>query len=73
MSYIQDALLIRAGKVFDVILLDLNLPYTQGEESFDLCFSHFPYTPIIITSGIIERDTANSVLNNGALDYIRKI
>lgn len=56
----------------DAILLDLNLPDSQGLETLS---SLYPYTsdrPILVLSGLQDEDMALSALKMGAQDYIVK-
>ena len=41
---------------FDIMLLDLNLPDSQGIETFNTMNNHAPELPIIILTGLIDQD-----------------
>ncbi len=55
-----------------VVLLDLNIPYLDGEALLPLISSEFPHIPIVIVTGTIDVDTAVRCMKSGAFDYIVK-
>ncbi|MBN2008060.1 PAS domain S-box protein [candidate division KSB1 bacterium] len=57
---------------FDVILLDMGLPDSQGEQTFQTIHEQTPNSPIIILSNIDDADFALSMMQNGAQDYLVK-
>ena len=57
---------------FDVVLLDLNLPDSGGENSIKTIKELLPNTPIIILTGSNDEETALKSLENGASDYLSK-
>lgn len=59
-------------KPIDIILLDLNLPDSQGINTFYKVHQQFPQYPIIILSGSIEDDSALKAVTEGAQDYLVK-
>lgn len=56
----------------DVVLLDLTLPDGMGIESFHAIHNIAPLVPIIILTGIGDRDIALESVKYGAQDYIVK-
>ncbi|MFM2478975.1 response regulator [Celerinatantimonas sp. MCCC 1A17872] len=57
---------------FDIVLLDLNLPDSQGLDSLQQTLKLYPSTPIIVLTGF-ERDTLGlQAISMGAEDYISK-
>lgn len=60
------------GNVPDVILLDLSLPDSSGEESVTVMVEMFPKTPIIVFSGYSDMALSLRAINLGAQDYIIK-
>ena len=56
----------------DVILLDLNLPDSQGFETFTKLYARFPKVPIVIITGLKDEDTATRAINEGAQDFLFK-
>jgi DNA-binding NtrC family response regulator len=63
--------LLKSGK-FEIILLDLTMPYITGEELLPLIVQDYPETPVIIITGDIEVDTAVRCMQIGAFDYMVK-
>lgn len=57
---------------FDVILLDLTLPDGFLTDSVSKILSHTPDLPIIVLTGLDDKDTALAALKNGAQDYLIK-
>jgi len=60
------------SKPVDAILLDLNLPDSHGEKTFDLIFEKFSHIPIIILTGIGDNEIATKVVRKGAQDFLVK-
>jgi two-component system, cell cycle sensor histidine kinase and response regulator CckA len=58
--------------VFDVILLDLVLPDSQGLESFAKIYQQVPLTPIVVLTGMSDESTALKAMQAGAQDYLVK-
>ena len=57
---------------FNIILLDLNLPDSQGPATFDAIKPLSGSTPIIIFTGIADDDLARELTGRGAHDYLLK-
>jgi two-component system, cell cycle sensor histidine kinase and response regulator CckA len=57
---------------FDVILLDLSLPDSQGLESFVKIRDRVPTIPIIVLTGIDDETLALRAMQQGAQDYLLK-
>ena len=57
---------------FDIMLLDLNLPDSQGIETFNTMNNHAPELPIIILTGLIDEELAINIVSEGAQDYLVK-
>ena len=60
-----------AGDV-DAILLDLNLPDSNGLDTFLSIHSKAPRTPIIILTGLSDEALAITAISKGAQDYLVK-
>jgi two-component system, NarL family, sensor histidine kinase UhpB len=60
------------NKNFDIMLLDLNLPDSQGIETFNTMNKHAPELPIIILTGLVDEDLAINIVSEGAQDYLVK-
>jgi two-component system sensor histidine kinase UhpB len=57
---------------FDIMLLDLNLPDSQGIETFNTMNKHAPELPIIILTGLVDEELAINIVSEGAQDYLVK-
>src|SRR5258706_3520927 len=57
---------------FDVILLDLGLPDSQGFDTFIKLHNEFPETPTVILSGLMDEELAFQAIQFGAQDYLVK-
>ncbi len=55
-----------------VVLLDLNMPFVDGETLMPGIMAHFPDLPIIVITGSIDVETAVRAMKTGAFDYIVK-
>ncbi|MDB2685622.1 response regulator [Mariniblastus sp.] len=63
----------RLGKsTFDIILLDLNLPDTQGMEGLLKIRSHSPHVPVVVLTGMDDDKNGYRAVQQGAQDYIVK-
>lgn len=60
-----------AGEV-DVVLLDLHLPDSQGQETLDALSTGFAGLPVVVVSGIDDGLMAMQALHVGAQDYLVK-
>ena len=61
-----------AGEGFDILLLDLGLPDSQGLETFESAHTQYPNVPIIVLSGMTDDLTALQAVQSGAQDYLVK-
>jgi diguanylate cyclase (GGDEF)-like protein len=57
---------------FDVVLLDLGLPDSQGLKSFETVHSAFPEIPVVVLSGSSDQRLALEAVQSGAQDYLVK-
>ena len=62
--------LSRAG--IDIVLLDLNLPYSRGLETFLTVHDHAPKVPIIVLTGEDDESLGVAAVGKGAQDYLVK-
>lgn len=56
----------------DVALLDLNLPDSTGLSTFTTLRARFPDIPIIVLSGLDDREISTMAVREGAQDFIVK-
>ena len=57
---------------FDVVLLDLGLPDSQGLQSFESVSGAFPEKPVVVLSGTADQTLALEAVQSGAQDYLVK-
>lgn len=57
---------------FDIILLDLILPDSQGYDTFSRMFTQSLNTPIVVLSGLYNETMAVKAVQEGAQDYLVK-
>ncbi|MGH2574854.1 MAG: response regulator [Ignavibacteria bacterium] len=69
---LHDGINVLANRDVDLILLDLNLPDSEGLVSFDKIFSITSKVPIIVLTGLNDEGTALNAVQRGAQDYIVK-
>jgi PAS domain S-box-containing protein len=69
---LRDGLTCLQTKAFDVILLDLGLPDSQGLETFRGVYERTQGTPIVVLSGLSDETVALRTLQEGAQDYLVK-
>jgi signal transduction histidine kinase len=69
---LSDGLALLAKQHFDVALLDLNLPDSQGVESLDRLRAAAPQLPVVAVTNILTPDLALALLRKGAQDCLLK-
>lgn len=69
---LKDSVAILKENNIDAILLDLSLPDAQGLETVHKVRALAPHHPIVVLSGISDRETAVMTLQNGAQDFLVK-
>lgn len=57
---------------FDLVLLDLTLPDSQGLASVELLVQNFPYLPIVVLTNTNDDRLAVEAVREGAQDYLVK-
>ncbi|MEM7593597.1 MAG: hybrid sensor histidine kinase/response regulator [Cyanobacteria bacterium P01_A01_bin.83] len=57
---------------FDLILLDLTLPDSQGLSSLELLVNNFPHLPIVVLTNTNDNQLAVAAVRQGAQDYLVK-
>jgi len=57
---------------YDIVLLDLGLPDSQGLETFTALHTQMPLIPIIVLSGMTDETLAIKAVQSGAQDYLIK-
>ncbi|MBI4988623.1 MAG: response regulator transcription factor [Rhodocyclales bacterium] len=72
----QDAesalLLMETEKEFDLVLLDIMLPGTNGLSLLGILRKRFPAAPVMVLSALDDLDTVNRAMRLGAAGYVTK-
>lgn len=72
----QDAesalLLLETEEEFDLVLLDIMLPGTNGLSLLGVLRKRFPAVPVVVLSALEEADIINRALRLGAAGYVTK-
>ena len=71
-NYLSEALFYLEHNSFEVILLDLHLPDSQGLETFFKVKTQAPKIPILILSVLNDHTKALEAVRQGAQDYLIK-
>ena len=69
---LSEAMEMLAADDFQLILLDLSLPDSQGIETFHKMTAHAPLIPLIVLSGLDDEALALHTVKAGAQDYLVK-
>lgn len=57
---------------FHVVLLDLSLPDSHGLQTFKKVYNKIPQIPVIVLSGLDDKNVAKQAVHDGAQDYLVK-
>ena len=57
---------------FDIIILDLNLPDSEGFKTFEKLYARIPDIPIVVLTGIDDELLGEKAISMGAQDYFTK-
>jgi len=72
----QDAesalLLLETEEEFDLVLLDIMLPGTNGLSLLGILRKRFPAVPVVVLSALDDLDTVNRAMRLGASGYVTK-
>lgn len=72
----QDAesamLLLETEQEFDLVLLDIMLPGTNGLSLLGILRKRFPAVPVVVLSALDDLDTVNRAMRLGASGYVTK-
>lgn len=69
---LQAAIELCRSQSFEIILLDLSLPDSQGYATFECLRQQAPQTPIILLTGSDDQELALRAVRAGAQDYLIK-
>ena len=68
----KDALARLETGTFDVVITDISMPGLSGLELLGQVLRHYPNTPVIVVSGLSDEEQAQSLIRQGAFDYLLK-
>lgn len=72
----QDAesalLLLETEREFDLVLLDIMLPGTNGLSLLGILRKRYPAVPVVVLSALDDLDTVNRAMRLGAAGYVTK-
>lgn len=69
---LAEGLTMLAEGAYDVVLLDLTLPDSQGLETFSRVMDAAPLIPVVVLSGLDDETVAIRAVQEGAQDYLVK-
>lgn len=72
-NYLAAAIEQARSGAYDIILLDLGLPDSQGLATFELMRANVRETPIIILTGLGDDQVALQAVHRGAQDFLPKL
>lgn len=62
----------RAEASYDVVVLDLSMPFMDGVETFDRLRAISADVPVVLTTGFIEQTKLDALVLRGLAAYLRK-
>ena len=68
----EEALELFEETLFDLVLLDVDLPEMSGVETLDFIKKSCPTMPVIMITGNTTVETAVAAMKKGAYDYLKK-
>jgi len=68
----EEALTKLESQLFDVVLTDVSMPGLSGLDLLNRVVQLYPGTPVIIVSGMSDEEQAQSLIRQGAFDYLLK-
>lgn len=71
-STLKDGMGQLTEDAFDLVLLDLRLPDSEGMETFQKLHQHSPTVPVVVLTGIYDEALAVKAVEGGAQDYLVK-
>nr|HPN63892.1 response regulator [Candidatus Goldiibacteriota bacterium] len=71
-SYLSEAMAFAGQENFDVVLLDLNLPDSNGMDTLIKFRERFPDIAVVILTGMEDKEFSLRAVKEGAQDYLIK-
>lgn len=71
-DHLSDGLDRLESASIDIVLLDLMLPDSSGEETLDSVLQHTSEVPIVLLTGLNDREFGVNAVQRGAQDYLVK-
>lgn len=71
-GFLNDAIELLKKERFHAVLLDLNLPDSHGFDTFLKIKSFLPETPVVLLTGLIDKELGARAIKEGAQDYLVK-
>ena len=65
-------LFVRDPKRFDLVLLDLSMPFMDGEETFHRLRKANPEALVLLNTGFIDRDRLDRMMREGLAGFLRR-
>lgn len=67
-----EALDVLAGRSFDLVMLDLGLPDSNGVQTVEKVYHAYPHIPIVVLTGLADEEAGIQAIKKGASDYLVK-
>ena len=71
-DYLSKGLELLSKETFDIIILDLTLPDSNGLDTFKKVYQHSPEIPIIVLTGLEDETFGLKAMKLGAQDFLAK-
>lgn len=68
----EEALAKLQSQAFDLVVTDVSMPGLSGLDLLNTVVRQYPGTPVIIVSGLSDQEQAQSLIGQGAFDYLLK-
>lgn len=70
---LEEAIAVLKERSFDIVLLDLGLPESQGLDTLNLLLQRFEYSlPVVVLTANADEEVGEQAVASGALDYLIK-
>ncbi|MGC9314583.1 MAG: HD domain-containing phosphohydrolase [bacterium] len=63
---------LNKGQEFQLLISDIMMSGTDGMQVLKYAVEHYPLMPVIMLTGVVDVETAISVMRSGAFDYLIK-